>query len=285
MLLLLLGVLVSFNCHADESIEEIARGLRHNSYSDIKNCADLHVKNCEIKLAIGLVSGVLINKGQHEDLVEAKEILENGTMNPKARFLLGLIYIKYYHFSYKGGSLVASSCREGLEEACYYIMKNIQEYDDNCKDRSCYSLIYAVGQEIKFLDDLDESKISQDYKRQELPRYNTELAIALAKRGNKKAVALLENAVEENYFDAFGVLAHIYEQGVLVPKDLERAYMLYDLEGRVPTNPAKENVARQLSVEQLKSAKNASWNWQKSHNSYRPGYPGRASASIQFING
>ena len=91
---------------------------------------------------------------------------------------------------------------------------------------------------------------------------------------------MLEDAVDKNYSDAFEVLARLYEDGVLVPKNLQRAYVLYDLEGRVPTHPEKENIARQLTNEQLKAARRASWHWQETHNSYRPGYPIKASIEV-----
>ena len=123
--------------------------LERENYSDVKNCASQHVENCEMDLAIGLFSGASINKGRPIDISESREILKIKSSDLRARFLLGLTYIIYDKLSKAGAGPVLSSCKEGLKDACYYITDNIQDYDSSCRDKSCYSFIYAMNKSVE----------------------------------------------------------------------------------------------------------------------------------------
>ena len=60
-----------------------------------------------------------------------------------------------------------------------------------------------------------------------------------------------------------------FEKGMVVEKDLVKAYMMYDLGGG-PGIEAKEAVAERMTEEQVEKAIARSWQWQLERNSYRP---------------
>ena len=112
----------------------------------------------------------------------------------------------------------------------------------------------------------DDKKFSARY-------LNGELAGLLIERKDPDAISLLEKEVEADAPFASSLLAPLYETGALAPKNLIRAYMMYDLSGSGYTDE-KAKVAEQMTPEQVHEAQEMSWRWQDEHRSYRAGYRG-----------
>ena len=75
-------------------------------------------------------------------------------------------------------------------------------------------------------------------------------------------------------------LGSVYEQGEIVPRNLIKAYMYYDLGGNA-YQPDKQRVAQKMSEEDINKAQELSWEWQEKHHSYRVGYRNATDFPIQ----
>ena len=85
----------------------------------------------------------------------------------------------------------------------------------------------------------------------------------------KKAFEWIVRAVNLDDLTAQRMAGEYFEKGMVVDKNMVKAYMLYDLAGTSGIEK-RERVAKQMTDEQVEKAIAHSWQWQLEHNSYRP---------------
>ncbi|WP_444985480.1 tetratricopeptide repeat protein [Halomonas mongoliensis] len=85
----------------------------------------------------------------------------------------------------------------------------------------------------------------------------------------KKAFEWIMRAVELDDLTAQRMAGEYFEKGMVVEKDLVKAYMMYDLSGTVPST-RRDELEERMTEEQIEEAIARSWQWQLERNSYRP---------------
>ncbi|MDR5894419.1 tetratricopeptide repeat protein [Halomonas mongoliensis] len=85
----------------------------------------------------------------------------------------------------------------------------------------------------------------------------------------EKAFEWVMRAVNLDDLTAQRMAGEYFEKGMVVDRNLVKAYMLYDLAGTSGIEK-RDRVAKQMTDEQVEEAIARSWQWQLEHNSYRP---------------
>ena len=262
--------------------------------------AEQGIKKYQLELGYAYVFG-----GRFEDINMKRDIIEAGKWSklsseyPYSRYLLGrmaLITKKGYNFKGKYGlSLIQSSCYEGVEDACVsaakFYDKRYVEYqkldiatasdEDNMKKAVLYyrKAIFLGENNLDYWRSLkDKNRI--DIKKGDILDYQIHMAELLIKQKNKEGVSLLESLTYDSVDLGGDPLGTVYEQGEIVPRNLIKAYMYYDLGGNA-YQPDKQRVAQKMSEEDINKAQELSWEWQEKHHSYREGYRNATDFPIQ----
>ena len=85
----------------------------------------------------------------------------------------------------------------------------------------------------------------------------------------EKAFEWIMRAVNLDDLTAQRMAGEYFEKGMVVEKDLVKAYMMYDLSGTVPST-RRDELEERMTEEQIEEAIARSWQWQLERNSYRP---------------
>lgn len=193
----------------------------------------------------------------------------------------------------RGASLLQSSCMEGVLKACirsanvYAGRYDAFGYFKAHPDLKAASIalqngIRLLNARLRTLADRtdDASRYERDSDESDRNDYQKMLGRVLIESNDRKGVALLEGILlNEREFDG-DVLGELYETGHLVPRDLVKAYMYYDLGGDAREED-KQRMATSMTPGQINTALKRSWLWQEQHRSYRPGYRNGEDFPIQ----
>lgn len=236
------------------------------------NCAADGDLECEKNLGIFYAYSIRLPDGSMSKDNKLAEIwLSKSTFYPSSRFVLAKIFLESGEYKYKSKmaeSLLRSSCSDGEGNACYYLYEAYAKAgmtSFSCKEYWCDNSLWAIKKALKIA--------SREEKKGDVSSYTVKFARILIKRKDPAVINVLEKAVSEDTPFASMLLAPLYATGELVPKDLVRAYMLYDLTGSGYADE-KEKVAAQMTPDQIRKAQEMSWRWQDEHHSYRAGYRG-----------
>ena len=258
----------------NEIIEKVS-----NNKPSVEECAKKNVLSCERDLGIFYSYNVIGENNKiisRKDTKNAEKWFYKSIRDPVSQFGLGKIQIEKKNTpSYNlflGEKLIYNSCASGIEDACHYLLSI---YDNKfqkiltCENRGCDKILEVISNLLKIIK--KDSDLSDSEKEKYTGEYNIKLAEVLIRRNNPEAVKILEDAVAHNVTWSTATLAPLYAKGELIPKDLVRAYMLYDLSGTGYADD-KAKVAEEMTPAQIQQAKEMSWRWQDEHRSYRPGY-------------
>ena len=261
-----------------ESITEIVRKVS-KSLDSTKKCAEKGVISCERDLGT-FFSYNLIGKDSKvssaKNIDAAKFWLFKSINDPFSKFGIGKIILENNKQPiYKlmaGEYFIILSCKEGEVEACSYLSDMYSKIGPKkllCENKACDKMLGVTRAIIYNIN--NSADYSSSEKKDFCGKYIIQLAEILIKRHDAESVQILEDAVAQNITWSTTTLAPIYAKGELVPKDLVRAYMLYDLSGTGYADE-KAKVAEEMTPAQIQQAKEMSWRWQDEHRSYRPGY-------------
>lgn len=259
---------------AQDRVIDIVERIKKDDLYNLEVCAAEGNLSCKRDLGVYLYFGdKTSNKTEKKDNIKkAEQLLKESTGDPVSRFSLGIIYLNEKREIKKGEVMLLSSCYGGSSNACSYLYNKYSKTESDgfeCPEKSCYNL-EAVSRKIIELTKKDSSLI-KDEKERMLDKYEINLAEILLKGKKEESIKILEDAVARDVTWSTTILAPVYAKGELVPKDLVRAYMLYDLSGTGYADD-KAKVAEEMTPAQIQQAKEMSWRWQDEHRSYRPGY-------------
>ena len=273
-------VLASFSTlsSALTGTDEILKNIVGKNPQQLKSCSEEGNRICERNLGILYAYNFKLPNGESSrDIKQARSWLSKTTLYPISRYILGKIYINEIGNEKVGESLLLSSCVEDNKEACftlYGIWERRPEDGSVRDDIVARNAVYAIRKIIKIHNgSISMVKDYKNYKDPSARDLNGKLARLLIKRKDPDAISLLEKEVEADAPFASSLLAPLYETGELAPKNLIRAYMMYDLSGSGYADE-KAKVAEQMTPEQVREAQEMSWQWQDTHRSYRAGYRG-----------
>ena len=268
-------VLISAPLSATTSTVDILREVSKENSSQLKACADKGDRICARNLGLFYYFGPQFSDGKlSQDIDQAKLWLNKTTFYPVSRYTLGKIYINENGKEKASESLLLSSCTENNKNACLALYKIYMGKPIGgifCNDKACSKAVYVVKRALEI--DSNDNDLTKDDKKISSREFNDRLARLLIKRKDPDAISLLEKEVEADAPFASSLLAPLYETGELTPKNLIRAYMMYDLSGSGYADE-KAKVAEQMTPEQVREAQEMSWQWQDTHRSYRAGYRG-----------
>ena len=269
---------------------EVKDSLKKENSNQIALCSEQENKNCQLILGFAyLYGGEFRDARLPKNIDRAVELLSESTMLPYSRFLLGKIYLDLQEKNHTGIALIQSACEENIEEACAISAEQYSSRNGCDKSYKFFNCKYDIDKAIKY-----EEKIVYLYNRKlgnraldknrillikiNILKYNIRLGELLVINNDARGVSLLESInLDELDFD-IRTLARVYEEGKIVPQDLTKAYMYYDLTGG--SEEDKVRLAKKMTPAQMKAAAERSWNWQEQHHSYRPGY--RTPAGYDF---
>ena len=266
--------------------------IRGSSKDEILRCALSDNKMCQEALGYAYLFGEPIGSDYIEkNILEAKKWLSSSLIKPYSRYLLGELNLELFLHDSSGDnlyglSLIHSSCEEGTIDACVRLIRIyendshvyggiIDEFNvkENLKRAEFFNKksIDLVKERLQVFRILSiEDKLEKQSMNDDLKRYKERLANIQILQGKKDAVKILEElTINDSSFDG-GPLADVYAEGKIVPQDLVKAYMYYDLSGG--NEDKKARIAQRMTPNQIKEAVEESWNWQQQHHSYRPGY-------------
>ena len=271
----LIAALLSMPLRATTSTVDILREVSKENSFQLKACVDKGDRICARNLGLFYYFGPQFSDGRlSQDIDQAKLWLKKTTLYPVSRYTLGEIYIKETGSVKRGESLLFSSCVENNEDACLVLYKMYEKEISNkkeCNDNVCDNAVYVIKRIIE--NESDDDFYVNGFEKKSVRYFNGKLARLLIKRKDPDAISLLEKEVEADAPFASSLLATLYETGELTPKNLIRAYMMYDLSGSGYADE-KAKVAEQMTLEQVREAQEMSWRWQDEHRSYRAGYRG-----------
>ena len=263
-------------------------------------CAEHGIKKCQMELGYDYIfRGRLRNDDMNNNFVQAKNWLALSSDYPFSRYLLGYIEFtvsdKDSSKEKYGFSLIQSACYEGVEDACanaarYYNGKYVdnrelgivtESNEDNIRKAIFYyRKVIALGENNYEYWEKIKNRDNISLKKRDLFNYKIELAKLLIKQKDKEGVSLLESLTYDSVDLGGNPLGSVYEKGEIVPCNLIKAYMYYDLGGNA-YQPDKQRVAQKMSEEDINKAQELSWEWQEKHHSYREGYRNATDFPIQ----
>lgn len=269
---------------------EVRDSLKKENSNHIALCSEQGNKGCQLMLGFAYLYGSEFKDSRSpKNIDRAVEVLAESTMLPYSRFLLGKIYLDSQEKNHMGITLIQSACEENIEEACAISAEQYSSRNGCDKSYEFFDCKYDIDKAIKY-----EEKTVYLYNRKlgnraldknrillikiNILKYNIKLGEMLIINNDARGVSLLESInLDELDFDIL-TLARVYEEGKIVPQDLIKAYMYYDLTGGSEEDKAR--LAKKMTSAQMKEAAERSWNWQEQHHSYRPGY--RTPADYDF---
>lgn len=177
-----------------------------------------------------------------KNIDKAVKLLARSTILPYSRFLLGKIYLDSQEKSHAGITLIQSACEENIEEACAISAEQYSSRNGCDKSYEFFDCKYDINKSIKYEEKavylyskklgnraLDKNRIL--LIKVNILKYNIKLGELLIRNNDARGVSLLESInLDELDFD-IRTLARVYEEGKIVPQDLIKAYMYYDLTG------------------------------------------------------
>lgn len=269
---------------------EVRDSLKKEGLNNIALCSEQENKGCQLILGFAYLYGSEFRDAKlPKNIDRAVKLLAESTMLPYSRFLLGKIYLDSQGKNRMGIALMQSACEENIEEACAVSAEQYSSKNGCDKSYEFFDCKYDIDKSIKY-----EEKTVYLYNRKlgdktldknrillikiNILKYNIRLGELLIRNNDARGVSLLESInIDELDFDIY-TLAHVYEEGKIVPQDLIKSYMYYDLTGG--SEEEKARLSKKMTSAQVKEAAERSWNWQEQHHSYRPGY--RTPANYDF---
>ena len=267
-------------------LEDFLKGRREY---EIYNCPSSQLLECNAALGYAYFKG--FNTGEWEvkqDVKKSEYFLSMSLAHPYSRYLQGRILLSKILNGEEnkekiktGEALISSACYEQVVNACLTMSsiyadkyKNISiDMPLNKKmEKSIRYIKKAISASDKYQHFLHAKnyKIEENIEKQYALAYQKQLALLLIKSGSREGVDILESiSINDVDFDGT-TLAKVYEEGEIVPQDLIKAYMYYDLSGG--DEEEKARLDKKMTSDQIKEALERSWNWQEQHHSYRPGY-------------
>ena len=272
-----LALLVCEDCYSNQRMDYYISVKKINK-NYLLSCAETDMA-CKSMLGYAFLFGTPTNDSIiDKDLNKAEYWLEMSSSQSYSRLLLGeLIAEKSYRDGTNQGkraiALIQSSCDENLSEGCM-MMSSIYHHEYYAlKENDLDKAVCYLRKSINILENKKDTLKSKDELRlteSELKESKNRLALLLIENGDAKGVAMLEK-LELNNPDFTGEpLGDVYSEGKIVPQDLVKAYMYYDLSGG--DKEEKAHLVNKMTSDQIKEALERSWNWQEQHHSYRPGY-------------
>lgn len=262
--------------------------LKGKEEEELLHCPEEKNSICNAALGYAYIKGFNTGKWTaKQDNKKAEYFLSNSLSYPYSRYLLGKMMLaevlRYGHGKINTGiSLTSSACDENVTNACL-VMSSL--YEDkykpitinylNCEKnkKAIYYTRKAIYSAQKYLNYLNKKGYKEEEKIEKIYfiEYKKKLAYLLIKEKDKQGVDMLESlTIDDVSFDGF-LLAEIYEEGKIVPQDLVKAYMYYDLRGG-DNQEGEQRLRNKMTPAQIKEAVQRSWQWQEHHHSYRPGY-------------
>ena len=264
---------------------QIKSAIKKETLNHLVECSSKGNKKCQLELGFAYLFGEdLKDTTLSINIEKASELISSSTMLPYSRYLLGMIYLKIQKKINIGMPLIQSACVENIEDACVMVaMKYAGKSNCNQLDKPCgydENINRAIRYEEKAiylaekkLENKKLNKIEVSLIKSSIIDYKIELAEYLIKNNNPKGVSLLESFSVDDIDFNVKTLARVYEEGKIVPRDLIKSYMYYDLTGITTSdNEDRKRLQKIMTLSQLHEAQERSWNWQEQHHSYRPGY-------------
>lgn len=264
---------------------EIGGIIKNKKLNDLMDCAGKNNNICQMELGFAYMYGSKLKDTTLVKDINAAEIfLTQSMLHPYSRYLLGRIKLTTQNKAKAGASLIQSSCVDGEENACVMIASLYSENRKEHDKRNLYPLFEENTKQAIFYTQraihLAEDKLKKQgiplekryFVQNNLKSYKIKLAYLFIEEKNPKGVELLEaTTFDDNDFGG-NPLALIYEEGKIIPQNLVKSYMYYDLMGGPANIEDKKRLEKIMTPMQIKEALECSWKWQEDHHSYRSGF-------------